>query len=322
VPASIDATGSSDAAAALNSFVSGVPDGSTIVFRQGGVYRMDHGLKLTNRRNLVFEGNGATLRVRGSGSLAANSAFALWNGNVGITIRNFTLVGNNPDAGTPDAYHGDAEEQMGVLIWTGTNIELYNLTIRGFYGDCVYIGTNVHRTWSDTVTFRDSSCSLNGRNGVTIIAARNVTIERVSFDQIGASIVDMEPDYADNGAQDVVIRNNSVGDYALNNRYTSWLLAAEGATGSTMRNVSLVGNTITADNTSGVEGRRVGLHVTVRARGPRINFQIRNNTATQTVVGPSMQYIGVDGVTVTGNVQPLSSGSLARYVDCTNVIHD
>ncbi|HEY5433956.1 MAG TPA: hypothetical protein VIK13_01870, partial [Candidatus Limnocylindrales bacterium] len=53
VPATIDATGSTDASAALISFVGTVPDGSTIVFKAGGVYRMDSALKFAHRHNLT-----------------------------------------------------------------------------------------------------------------------------------------------------------------------------------------------------------------------------------------------------------------------------
>ena len=45
-----------------------MPDGSTIVFRAGTTYRLDHGIKLVNRHHLTFEGNGATLKANGSGS--------------------------------------------------------------------------------------------------------------------------------------------------------------------------------------------------------------------------------------------------------------
>ena len=47
VPASIDATGVTDAGAALNSWLGSVPSGSTVLFKAGGVYRMDRGLKVS-----------------------------------------------------------------------------------------------------------------------------------------------------------------------------------------------------------------------------------------------------------------------------------
>src|SRR5574343_814223 len=68
VPASIDATGATNAAAALQTFLASVPDGSGITFPAGGIYRLDRGISLQNRHNLVFEGNGATLRLDGSGA--------------------------------------------------------------------------------------------------------------------------------------------------------------------------------------------------------------------------------------------------------------
>jgi hypothetical protein len=322
VPASIDDTGGSDVSAALQRFIDGVPNGSTIAFPGGGTYRLGTGLRLLNRRNLVFDGNGATLRATGPRGSATSSAFFLRDGNVGITIRDFTLVGNNPDAGTRDAFHLDGQNQMGVLIWSGTDIDIHDVDIRGFWSDCVYIGTNADHEWSDTIRFRDSTCSLNGRNGVTIIAARNVAVERVTFDRIGASIVDMEPNYSHNGATDVMIRDNTIGSYALNDQYTSWILAAVGHTGGTMRRVSVIGNTISGVASAGVGGAPRGLHLRIEDRGPREDFVIRDNISTRTVAGPAMLFTGIDGLTVTGNVQPLSRGSLAQYTDCTGVTRD
>src|SRR5688572_567271 len=46
VPASIDATGTADASAPLNAWLSTIPDGSTVTFEVGGTYRMDKGLTL------------------------------------------------------------------------------------------------------------------------------------------------------------------------------------------------------------------------------------------------------------------------------------
>ena len=58
VPSSIDASGSSDAGPALNSFIAGVPDGSVITFPTNGVYKVSQGLYMRGRSNLVFQGTG------------------------------------------------------------------------------------------------------------------------------------------------------------------------------------------------------------------------------------------------------------------------
>ena len=67
-------------------------------------------------------------------------------------------------------------------------------------------------------------------------------------------------------------------------RYTSWLLAAYGAAGSTVRQVSIIGNTITGNPTLRLRGQ--GARAQRRRRGdvgPREDFVVRDNTSTRTV---------------------------------------
>jgi hypothetical protein len=321
VPASIDSSGDSDVSTALQRFVDGVPNGSTISFRSGGTYRLSRGIQLRNRRNLVFDGNGAVFRMTGSGGGLEASSFFLSTGNQGITIREFDLIGNNANAGTIHAMAG-GERQMGVLIWGGSDILIHDVTMQRFHGDCVYIATNTARVWSDGVTFRDSTCTLTGRHGVTINAARDVTVERVRFDQLGMFVVDMEPNRSTDGAARIMIRDNTMGSYGHNGTYTSWVLAAVGASGAVIEDVSFIGNTISGIARSGVAGDARGLHIRVEDRGPRRDFVVRDNVSTRTVAGPAIRFTGVDGLTVTGNRQPLSSGTLARITSSTDVTYE
>ena len=140
VPSSIDASGATDVSAALNAFIKSVPDGSTIVFKAGGTYRLSQGLWLTNRHNLVFEGNGATLGAAGSGSTLVSTPFRIDQGNGSISIRGFTIVGNNPN--TTTVYTPSGEEQHGVGIWGSSDIEVAHNTIGHTWGDGVYISGN------------------------------------------------------------------------------------------------------------------------------------------------------------------------------------
>jgi hypothetical protein len=118
-----------------------------------------------------------------------------------------------------------------------------------------------------------------------------------------------------------MIRDNTIGSYGLNDQYTSWVLAAVGADGSAVEDVSLIGNVISGVERSGVAGDPRGLHVRVEAKGPRRNFVIRDNVSSRTVAGPSLVFTGADVVTVTGNTQPLTSGELARFTDTTDVTY-
>ncbi len=69
VPASIDATCGSNVSAALNSWIAGRPNGSTLVFPSGSCYQLggDAGLNLKGRDGLTLVGTGWTLHLRTTG---------------------------------------------------------------------------------------------------------------------------------------------------------------------------------------------------------------------------------------------------------------
>ena len=323
VPTSVDSSGSNDASASLQQFVNGVPNGATIRFRSG-TYRMDHGLNLSNRRGLVLEGSGATLVARGSASRPLDSVFSLMYGSQNLTFRGFTLIGNNPNAGTANAFSG-GEHLHGFYIGGASGVLIEGTTIRNFYGDCVYIGTDSSLNWSSNVTFQDSTCTGTGRHGVTLTAARNTIVQRVTFDQIGFMVIDIEPDHASDGAIDTTIRNNSVGSYSLTNRYIGWFVAAyAGAQGTPVRNLTITGNNVTGTARAGYDGAPWAISVVIDGGiGPRSGIVITNNTSTRTVArsghGAPILIRTADGVTITGNRQPMSSGVFASITGSTNV---
>ena len=296
VPASIDATGATDASVALTSFLATVPDGSTVVFPAGATYRMDLGLNFSDRHDLTFEGNGATLRSNGD-NLETSSLFALWGGNTGIVIRDFNLVGNSS---TPGVYQPGREGAHGVLIDGGSDVDVSGVTVSGVWGDGFYVGL-----WADTVSIHDSTVASNGRNGVSIIAGRNVTVQHVAFTQSGYCTFDIESNVASEGASNISFVDNTAGTWG------NVFLAANGVPGSvvdgvTVRNNRVTGSTLLSDITL--------------ARRSNITFE--NNTSSVPADGPVLRFAHVDGLTVTGNVQPLKSGALAFIEDSTKVTFD
>src|SRR4051794_30833598 len=58
IPVLIDGTGTTDVTSQLQSFLNGVPDGSTIELPAGGRYRVEGTLTLQDRHDLTIEGNG------------------------------------------------------------------------------------------------------------------------------------------------------------------------------------------------------------------------------------------------------------------------
>ena len=319
VPATIDATGATDVSAALNAFVRGLPDGSTIVFKAGGTYKLGEALHLTDRHNLVFNGNGSTLRMAGCD--VEDSAFLL-DGipSTGITISKFTMIGDNSGGGTTSAYIPLCESSMGVAIYGARDIDIANVTISSVHGECVYIdaGGNPRGTtpWSDGITFRDSTCQLNGRMGVAIIAASHVTVTRVIFEKLAISVFDIEPTRSDGGATYVSLTDNVINGYGASPTYTPWVLegSAYGMTTTIVHDVTLARNRINGMTRSANTGTTGGLRVKAQTQGWK-NFSILNNVSTVTGSGPTMYFEHVDGLTVSGNSQPLTRGPLVWFDD-------
>jgi hypothetical protein len=319
VPASIDATGRTDASRALQSFVNGVRDGSTIDFKAGGTYRLDSALVLSGRRDLTLDGHGATLELEGLTGHYDSVGIQVRDGSSGTTIRGFTMVGNDSEAGTSAACC-TREAQHGIAVLSATDTLIEDMDIRRVWGDCVYVSSSATGGWADGVTFRDSTCSLTGRHGVGIIAGRDITVQRNHFDQIGYMIVDIEPNDGSGGAADVLVADNTIGTYGLTDSFLAAVLSAGGPdTGASVTNVTVTRNSV-AGNKAGYDGAVLGLNIRSKGdRGPRSGFVVTDNVAAMTAKGPLMTFTDTSGVTVSGNTQPLSSGELASFSGCSGV---
>jgi hypothetical protein len=95
------------------------------------------------------------------------------------------------------------------------------------------------------------------------------------------------------------------------------LFAAEGAEGSTVNDVVVSDNVLT--------GSAITAQVTHLTR--RTNIVFTNNVSHVTATsgpynGPILNFAHVDGLTVTGNVQPLAAGAVfIRITDSTRVVY-
>ena len=326
VPSSIDSTGATNAAAGLQSFIGSVPDGSTIVFKAGGVYRMDRGLAVENRHDLVFEGNGATLRSTGTGVSMWADPFVISGSPVSVTdiaIRNFVLTSTNPRTGT-DIYDPSHEAQHGVGVYGGSRIEIANSTINHTWGDGVYAANGTTQDWVNGLWVHDTTFSYIGRNAFTLNAARNALLERNTIDQVGAAVLDIEPDLDYQGVQDVTLRNNSVGVWGKSYRYTMFFVACANQTAAPaaiVDRLTISGNNVTVGAPSSVNTPNAGgLAMWIGRPARQTRVVVTNNTTTKAGSGPVLRFEHVDGLTVTGNNQPLTSGSLTRIYDSTNVV--
>lgn len=321
VPSSIDATGATDVSAALNAFLKRVPDQSTIVFKARGIYQLGAAIHLKDRHDLLLDGNDATLRMAGCD--VEDSAFLLdGTPSTRITIRRFTMIGDNRDAGTPLAYVAGCESSMGVAIYGARDIIVANVAISSMHGECLYIdaGGNPRGVtpWADRITFKDSICRLNGRMGVAIVAASHVTVTRNTFDDIAISVFDIEPTRPDGGATYISLTDNHIKDYGLSHQWTPWVLegSAYGMTTTIVHDVTLARNRISGMTRTVHNGTSAGLRVKAVTEN-WARFSIRDNVSTVTGSGPSMYFQHVDGLTVSGNVQPLTREPLVWFDDAS-----
>lgn len=305
VPAGIDASGATDASPALNAFVATVPDGSIIAFPACATYRLDQGIQIANRHSLVFSGNGTTLRA-GTNAQASDqlaSPFVLghqygkwWQGgNTDIVIHDFVLVGNDR---TPGTFTQGQEGQANLEITGVDRVEIYNVTGSAAPGDFVFIN-GVHGVW-----VHDCQALTVGRTGGTIISGGDITFERNTFGVVGYCIFNIEPNMASEATYNARF---------LANTAISWdcaFFSVEGShTGATIDGIVVDGNTVTGDSIRTV----IDNGGTARMK----NVSFTNNTSVKADDGPVLVFAHIDGLTVKGNVQPLSSGVLMRITNST-----
>ena len=293
VPASVDASGGSDVTDALQAIVDAAPDGATIRLAPDGVYRTTGALELQQRHDLVLDGRGATIRlVEGDRSRRRN----LWLvDSTGIEIRDLSLVGSNPAPGVLDE-----ARQFEHSIWIdgGSGISIEGVTMENPWGDCVYLGDRDGRLdWVDGFVLRASACHGPGRNAVSIVAGRNVTIEANTFGDIGLHAVDIEPNQAAwiQGAERVAVTGNRV-----DGPIEDYFFAANGW--GPVDDLTVEGNVLAG----------TPLRITVKPLPEsgyvRRSVRVADNRSDTPYRGEgtaALSFASIIGLTVTGNVVPL-----------------
>jgi hypothetical protein len=197
VPGRIESDGTKDVTKKLRRFINNVPDGSTIVFQNDGLYRIEGTVLIRHRRDLEFDGNGATLKAtiwKGTSRTRAQLRFI---GGGGLIVRNLKVVGANPYAGRGErAYNPLYEAQHAFDLLGVQGMILDNVRAFDTWGDFVYIGPeNLGGTFvpSRDVTVRNSTFSRNGRMGIAITAGEDVLIEGNRLTRMRRSVFDIEP---------------------------------------------------------------------------------------------------------------------------------
>jgi hypothetical protein len=330
VPESIDATCSSDVSGDLNAWIASHPDNSSLIFPAGSCYLLggDNGLNLAGRHGLRLEGTGSTIELRTSGVSNFSSAFFLEDSS-DIVIRGFTVDGGNEATGTTDAVDAIDEHINGAMVRAGTdNIEFDRVTLDRLYGFGIFIGDEGRPgDWPEDISIHDSTIR-GAEMGIAIVAGRRIDIvDNHILDTVYIAI-DLEPDQAQHGFEDVRIEGNTVSRYAWGGgNLTSWFVAANPADAvvdsATMDGLIITGNHVEvgaaiADN--GNSDGLGGLGIRADKANRKRNVTITNNTTldddTQTSRHSVIYLANVENLVVTGNRQPIANG--ASFVLDTN----
>ena len=310
IPQSIDATGATDVADQLQAVIDAAPDGALIRLGTNATYRIETAIVLQQRTGIEIDGLGATLDLVASDRSRRRN---LWLVDaMAIRIHDLTLVGSNPNPGALDE---NRQFEHGIWVDGGGSITVERVTINNPWGDCVYLGDRDGRlAWVDGLVLRDSSCHGAGRNGVSIVAGRDVRIEGDTFGEIGLHVVDIEPNRAEQaqGADRVAVTGNRV-----DGPFADYFFAANGW--GPVDNLTVEDNVLSG----------VALRVTVAPlegsgdvrRAVRIVGN-RSDTVFRYDGAAALQFRAVIGLTVTDNVVPLdgTGASLVQVDDSCQVM--
>lgn len=291
--------------------VAAAPNGSIISLAAGATYNLSSPVNLNSRSNIILLGNGATLNAA-AGYMEASSAIQAF-GASDIAIRNVKIVGQSPTPGVQISGHEGAH---GIRLVGGTRIEIDSCDISNVYGD----GANTDY-WTDGVWMHGCYVHGTSRCGFAVLAGKNILIEGNTFAYNAGMVLDIEPYQAAGGADTVTFRNNTSTWQGASNdpsqpyRSEDWFFAANQAFGGTrgIKNIIVTGNTLLHGS--------IKSEMVLPGTGLRFsNVTFANNTSVTAMAGPALVFAHVDGLTITGNKQPLSSGSLISVSDCTSSV--
>jgi Right handed beta helix region len=177
----------------------------------GGDYWVDGTLVLNERHRLRIEGNGARMFAGTRGALHRGQIRII--GGSDMVVRNLEIRGAHPHAGLEDrAYVPALEGQYGIRLDGATDVEIDRVRIHDVYGDFVDVSRHEgDRRWSERVWIHDSSFARNGRQGIAVVAGRDVVIERNTFTDTRRATIDLEPNAPSWGADNIHILDNEVG---------------------------------------------------------------------------------------------------------------
>jgi len=298
----LDMTGATDVTAGMQAFIDSVSNGATIRFPAHARYRLDGTLNVVDRHGLTFVGQDTWFQHTRRG-VRSTFHWGVLRGS-DLTWRGLTLVGQNTDGG----YTGALEAQHGWNI-AGTNgFEIDNCVVRHIYGDFVYMTNYPANRVASNGHIHNCRFSTNGRQGISFIGANHIEVgPNNTFNHMARACFDFEVTGPGQPVDTINIHDNTFGIHRLNfiSSGTNPMLAAA-------TNITINNNTARSFCQIYFKG---GSTSAIRAA----NFVFTNNIADGPAWGTGgnpacLAVQNIDGLTVTGNTQPLRVQSPTMYM--------
>jgi hypothetical protein len=301
VPASVNANCSTDVTQPLMSWIASVPNNSVLNFGSGACYRIEGTLDVEKRSGLDFQGNGSTFRSLNAPADTRQVWTVFDSQNIGF--HNMTIDGSYASGGT---FNANLQHAHAIAVY-GTSVDIGGVTMTDVAGDCVYFGKGWYNPLvRSSGSVHDSTCLRNGRNAIAVTAGDNILVQHVTTGSIGYDVFDVEPNAGSGfGSNNVRFDSNTIGSFALN----AYSVVESGP----------ISNQWFTNNRFVGRGVKVGVGDPNGAGYRAQTVTITGNTSDTAQKPSAINVENVDGLTVTGNVVPMTGGAMVSVTGSCNV---
>jgi hypothetical protein len=311
-----------DSAAALESFLAQVQNGSTVTLPADARCMVSLTVNLgypppgqTTRNNVVYDLNGATIfrttEPACTPNRDCNGPVVALDGVDHVTLENGTIGGGGPATDLP-TYNPANEHDSGLRLHGDSEITVTGMTIQNIAGDCIDLDVNAFfhnrpdtNIWIGSKPDQPFVCSGAGRQGISANAVDGLTIQGATVDRIAHSAIDLEP--RKNGyLRNITVSGNRLGAAGVSE------IAAHGASTVTS-DVAITDNVQTGASplfiSAGNKSQRgpmtvTGNHLLSPAYVVHFAGSASGNTLTGPTGGCMFQIDGSGRFTASGNTFP------------------
>jgi hypothetical protein len=197
MPPSIKADCSvADSTAILNTWLNGLPSGSSVQFPANGCFHIQGSLWLHNTAGLTINGNDSTILQTVPGPESVVQPIVYLTQDTQLVMKNLTIDGAYNGSNGGVNFEGD----YGLLLEADRGVTLNHISVNNIQGNFIDLNApNSGVTGSDTSLNSDifvthSTFHHCGYHGLTIESADGVAFSQDAFSGIGTDAMDFEYD--------------------------------------------------------------------------------------------------------------------------------